>query len=163
VYLADDLGYKTALMLPPDVVVDLILPWHEQVARVAHEHGKLLFFHCCGNMYELMDEYIDRIRIDAKHSFEENIMPVTEVKQQWGGRLTLLGGMDVDFLARADEERIRARTRQCIALCTPGGGYFLGSGNWVSEYIPAGNYLAMLDEARTCGRRNPERGAHDGI
>ena len=29
-----------------------------------------------------------------------------------------------------------------------GGGNFLGSGNWVTSYIPLENYLAMLDEAR---------------
>ena len=51
-------------------------------------------------------------------------------------------------LDRADEERIRAKTREVLDVCMPGGGYFLGSGNWVSEYIPVENYLFMLDEAR---------------
>ena len=30
----------------------------------------------------------------------------------------------------------------------PGGGYCLGTGNSVANYIPLANYLAMLDEGR---------------
>jgi hypothetical protein len=38
--------------------------------------------------------------------------------------------------------------RETLAVCQPGGGYCLGLGNWVTSYIPADNYLAVLDEAR---------------
>ncbi|MDP6439701.1 MAG: uroporphyrinogen decarboxylase family protein [Candidatus Brocadiia bacterium] len=146
--LSDDLGYKTSLMISPEDVRRLFIPWHKRIADLAHRHGKLFFFHCCGNMYELIDDYIDYVRIDAKHSFEENVLPVTEVKRRYGDRLTLLGGMDVDLLARGNEQAIRARTREVLETCVPGGGYFLGSGNWVTEYIPVDSYLVMLDEAR---------------
>ena len=30
----------------------------------------------------------------------------------------------------------------------PGGGYCLGSGNSVTNYIPVDNYLIMMDEGR---------------
>ncbi len=30
----------------------------------------------------------------------------------------------------------------------PGGGYVLGTGNSVANYIPLRNYLVMLDEGR---------------
>jgi uroporphyrinogen decarboxylase len=150
-YVSDDLGYKTATMLPPADLRRLILPWHKRFAELAHARGKLVFLHSCGQMYDLMDEYIDDVKIDAKHSFEDVIMPVTEAKRRYGVRLTLLGGMDVDFLARADEASIRARTRDYLDLCMPGGGYFLGTGNWVTHYIPLDNYLAMLDEGRKWG------------
>jgi len=151
VYLADDLGHKTGTMVHPDQLREFVLPWHRRIARLAHAKGKLLLFHSCGDMYDLIDEYIDDIAIDAKHSFEDNILPVTEVKRRWGDRLTLLGGMDVDFLARATPAAIRQHTRAILDVCQPGGGYCLGSGNWVTEYIPIDNYLAMLDEGRRYG------------
>ena len=150
-YISDDLGYKTSTMLAPDTIRELIIPWHKRIADEARERGKLLFLHSCGQMYELMDEYIDQVGIDAKHSFEEIILPVTGAKERYGGRLTLLGGMDVDFLARADEASIRAKTRELLDVCLPGGGYCLGSGNWVTSYIPLDSYLAMIDEARRYG------------
>ncbi len=145
---SDDLGYKTSLMISPQAIRKLIMPWHKRVADIAHSHGKLFLFHCCGQIYELIDEYIDWVKIDAKHSFEEVILPITEAKRRYGDRLSLLGGMDVDLLARGDEASIRAKTREIIDICMPGGGFCLGSGNWVTDYIPTDNYLAMLDEAR---------------
>jgi uroporphyrinogen decarboxylase len=33
----------------------------------------------------------------------------------------------------------------------PGGGYALGTGNTVANYIPVHNYIAMLDEGMKYG------------
>ena len=53
-----------------------------------------------------MDDIIDA-GVDAKHSFEDQIMPVTEVKRRWGKRISILGGIDVDFLCHASIEQVR--------------------------------------------------------
>ncbi len=148
VYLADDLGYKTSLMISPGQIRQFILPWHKKLADLTHKHGKFFFFHSCGQIYSIIDEYIDYVRIDAKHSFEENVLSVEGVKKRYGNRMTLLGGMDVDALARWDPDSIRQKTTQILEVCQPGGGYFLGVGNWVTSYIPLENYLAMLQAGR---------------
>lgn len=148
VYGADDYGYKTATMMAPDLIRQLFLPWHKQMAALAHARDKLFFFHCCGKVDELMDDFIGDLRIDAKHSFEDVIVPVTEAKRRWGDRVALLGGLDADFIARADATAIRHRVRETLAVCQRGGGYCLGLGNWVADYIPVDNYLAVLDEGR---------------
>ena len=134
--------------MAPDYIADKFLPWHRQMASYAHERGKLFFFHCCGKVDPLMDVLIDEVGIDAKHSFEENVVPVTEAKRRWGERVALLGGLDVDFIARSPIEAIRRRVRATLDICQPGGGYCLGLGNWVTDYIPVENYLAVLDEGR---------------
>lgn len=59
VYLSDDLAYRTSLMIAPDQIRRLVMPWHKRIADLAHAHGKLFFFHCCGDMYDLIDDYID--------------------------------------------------------------------------------------------------------
>ncbi|NLY00396.1 MAG: hypothetical protein GXY83_30235 [Rhodopirellula sp.] len=148
VYAADDYAHKSSTMMAPQYIVDRFLPWHERMSRRAHDRGKLFFFHCCGRVDPLMDHLIDSVKIDAKHSFEENVVPVTEAKGRWGDRVALLGGLDVDFIARSDEPAIRCRVRRTLDVCQPGGGYCLGLGNWVTDYIPVDNYLAVLDEAR---------------
>ena len=38
----------------------------------------------------MIDEYIDQVQIDAKHSFEENVLSVEGVKRLYGSRMTLL-------------------------------------------------------------------------
>jgi uroporphyrinogen decarboxylase len=47
---------------------------------------------------------------------------------------------------------VRRRVRETLDVCQPGGGYCLGTGNSVSNYVPVDNYLAMLDEGRRYGR-----------
>jgi len=93
-----------------------------------------------------MDDLLDDVQIDAKHSFEDTIEDVADVKARYGDRLTILGGIDVDFLCRASEEQVRARVRRTLDACFAGGCYVLGSGNSVTNYIPVTNYLAMIDE-----------------
>ena len=145
---SDDMGFRTSTLVPPQFLREKILPWHKRCAGIAHEHNRPYLLHCCGNLEEIMDDLIDDVRIDAKHSFEDNIILVTEAKKRYGDRLTLLGGIDVDFLCRADETAIRNRVRETLTVCTPGGGYCLGTGNTVANYIPLDNYLIMLDEGR---------------
>ena len=97
---------------------------------------------------EIMDDLIDDVGIDGKHSYEDAILPVTEAKKRYGKRMAILGGIDVDFLCRADEKSIRRRVKETLKTCMAGGGYCLGTGNTVANYIPLENYLAMLDEGR---------------
>jgi uroporphyrinogen decarboxylase len=42
--------------------------------------------------------------------------------------------------------------RDTLAECHPSGGYCMGTGNSVANYIPLDNYLAMLDEGRNFDR-----------
>ncbi|MBN1588584.1 MAG: hypothetical protein JW888_03625 [Pirellulales bacterium] len=152
IFDSDDLGFRSQTLLSPQWLRKLVLPWHKKSARVAHEHGKLYFLHSCGNVESLMEDFIEDVGVDAKHSFEDAIMPVTEVKRKYGNRIGILGGIDVDFLCRRDEQEIRKRVRQTLDVCQPGGGYVLGSGNSIPNYMPLDHYLAMLDESRKYGR-----------
>jgi uroporphyrinogen decarboxylase len=75
-------------------------------------------------------------------------MPVTEAYEKYGGRIAILGGIDVDFLCRSAEEAIRARVRETLDVCMQDSGYCLGTGNTVANYIPVESYLIMIDEGR---------------
>ncbi len=151
-FIGDDMGHKHGTLVSADVLRELILPWHKRIADAAHRQGKPYILHACGNVSEIMDELIDDCGIDAKHSFEDAIMPLREVKRRWGDRCAICGGVDVDKLARLPEEELRRYVRGILDDCSPGGGYLLGSGNSVTNYVPLGNFLAMLDEGmRFCG------------
>jgi uroporphyrinogen decarboxylase len=148
IYGADDFGFKTSLLIDPTNLRSLFLPWHKRFAQSAHKHKKLFLMHSCGKLDEIMDDFIYDVKADAKHSFEDIITPITEAKRLWGDRIGLLGGLDVDFMARSSEQAIRERVRGVLDICMPGGGYCLGVGNWVTSYIPLDNYLVLLDEGR---------------
>ena len=152
VILGDDMGFKTQTIMSPDALRRYLFPWHRRIAEAVHACGKPLLLHSCGNLAQVMDDLIDDVGIDAKHSFEDVIMPVEEAKRQWGSRIAILGGVDMDLLSRGTPEQVRARTRQVLEACMPGGGYALGSGNSIANYIPAENYAAMLEEGWRSGR-----------
>lgn len=80
--------------------------------------------------------------------FEDAIESVTKAKTLWGNRIALLGGLDVDYVASHSEQEVRDYSRSILDSCLPGGGFFLGMGNWVTSYIPVENYLAVIEEAR---------------
>jgi uroporphyrinogen decarboxylase len=145
---SDDMGFKTQTFLPPDFIKSEILPVHAACAEVAHRNKKLFFLHSCGNLSEIMDSIIDVVGIDAKHSYEDMILPVEEAYILYGKRVAILGGIDMDFLCRADEQSLRTRVRKVLDICHEGGGYCLGSGNSIANYVPLENYLIMLDEGR---------------
>ena len=147
VWGSDDMGFKTGPLLGPKDLREFVFPAHKALARLCHEKGRLYFLHACGNLELVMDDLINDVGIDAKHSFEDTIEKVEDAKKRYGGKICLLGGIDVDFLCRASEERIRTRVRNTLNACMPGGGYCFGTGNSVANYIPLKNYLVMLDEA----------------
>jgi len=147
----DDMGFKTQPMVPPQVLIEKSFPWHRKITQLAHQYGKPNVLHSCGNLTGLWDAIIDYCGYDGKHSFEDVIEPVWEAKKRIGDRISLIGGVDVDFLCRASEDQVRQRVRFILEQCMPGGGYCLGTGNTACNYIPVRNYLAMLDEGYKCG------------
>jgi uroporphyrinogen decarboxylase len=145
-WLGDDLGYKTSTILSPRHLRQFIFPVQKKLAAIAHAHNMPFMLHSCGNLERILPELIEDVGIDARHSFEDAIIPVGESKRRWGDRIAILGGVDMDFLCRSTEDEVRAYTRRVIEECAPGGGYALGTGNTVANYIPVRNYLAMVQE-----------------
>lgn len=148
IFGSDDMGFRSGTLMKPDDLRKFVLPGHRRLARMAHETGRPYLLHSCGNLRDIMDDLIYDVGIDAKHSFEDTIETVIDAKTLYGQRIALLGGIDVDFLCRASEAQIRQRVRTTLEQCLPGGGYCLGTGNSVANYIPVDNYLIMLDEGR---------------
>jgi len=144
----DDMGYKNGTMIRPDDLRRLLFPWLKKYSELAHSHGKMFWLHSCGNTRKVMDDLINDVKIDAYHSYQDEIMPVAEFQKQYSGRVASLGGVDVDKLARMEEEPLRKYCRKVLDDCMPHGRYAFGSGNSVTNYVPVKNYLIMLDEAR---------------
>ncbi len=151
IFMGDDLGYATGTIVSPKVLRQRFLPQTKRIVDLVRGAGKLFILHTCGDVYAIMDDLID-LGIHAKHSFEDKILPVEEVHRRWGNRVALVGGVDVHLLTLGSEAEVRRRTREILDVCGAGGGYVLGTGNSVANYIPQRNYLAMLDEGRCWNR-----------
>lgn len=144
----DDLGFKSSTFLRPDDLRRLVFPIYKDMAATAHRAGKPFILHSCGNLREVYDDLIDGCGIDAKHSFEDTILPVEDFQRLYGGRVTPLGGLDVDVICRSDEDTLRAYTRRKVEACFAAGHWALGTGNSLTDYMPVENYMIVLDEGR---------------
>ncbi|MCS7192654.1 MAG: hypothetical protein NZ937_06725 [Armatimonadetes bacterium] len=143
----DDMGFRTGTLISPDALRKYILPWHKRWAEMTHRRGIPYFLHSCGNITAIMDDLINDVGIDGKHSFEDAIIPVEEFQSLYGDRIAVLGGVDLNILGAGTPEMVRKRTRKLIETCGSKGRFAIGSGNSIPTYVPVENYLAMIDEA----------------
>jgi uroporphyrinogen decarboxylase len=145
-WLGDDLGSKGGLLVSPDFLVQHIFPWYTRFAELAHAHGKPFILHSCGRVDAVMPALVHDVGIDAKHSFEDTIVPVEAFAADWADHIAVLGGVDVNLLTQGSELAIANRVQAILTALAPSGAYACGSGNSIPSYVPAQNYLAMLEE-----------------
>lgn len=152
IFHVDDMGFKTGTLISPVDLQRLVFPWLARYAALAHANHKPFFLHSCGNLYKkspgVMDDLIELVGIDGFHSFQDVILPVTEVKARYGHRMALLGGADMDKISTLPEPELRTYLRSILETCMPGGRFAFGSGNSIANYVPLRNFAILLDEAR---------------
>ena len=147
VFPGDDMGFRSGTLVSPDHLRQYVLPWHKRFAAMTHEAHLPYFLHSCGRVDEIMEDLIGDVGIQAKHSYEDAVVPASEAKRRWGGRIGILGGVDLDVLTRSRPAELRRYVRRLMEQCAPGGRFAIGSGNSIPDYIPLENYLTMVDEA----------------
>jgi uroporphyrinogen decarboxylase len=154
VWMGDDMGYYSGPLISPRHLREYVFPMQQKVVGIAKESGLPFLLHTCGNLDVIMEDLIDRVGIDAKHSFEDKIQPVEEFCKLYGDQVAVIGGVDMDLLSRGTEEQVRNRVRDILNTCGYSGGYILGSGNTIANYVPLTNFFAMLDEGHRFNQHN---------
>ena len=150
--MGDDMGFKGGTLFAPDFLKKYVMYWQKKCVDACHANNIPFILHTCGQMADIVDDLIDYVGIDARHSFEDIIAPVEEVYQVYKNRVAHIGGVDIDLLCRGSEEDVRKRVRDILAKCNE-GGYVMGTGNSVANYINPENFLAMMDEVRQHNER----------
>jgi uroporphyrinogen decarboxylase len=142
----DDWGFKTQTMLSHRQLRKFVFPWHKRIVKVIHDAGVPVILHSCGHFERILDD-LDDIGIDGRHSYEDSILPVEQAYEKYRDRFAILGGIDVDFICRASPEKVYARSRAMLERSEKRGGYALGTGNSVPDYVPDENFFAMIRAA----------------
>lgn len=143
----DDWGFKGQTMLSVEDMRRYVFPWHRRIVEAIHSAEKPALLHSCGDLSKVMDDIIDDMKYDAKHSYEDNILPIEDFYERWGNRIAILGGIDVDFICRSAPEEVFRRSSNMLEKAAAMGGYALGSGNSIPYYVPDENYFSMIAAA----------------
>ncbi|MDZ7373111.1 MAG: nucleoside 2-deoxyribosyltransferase [candidate division KSB1 bacterium] len=149
-FYSDDIAYRTGLMVSPEVLRRFLFPWIRRIAELAESRRIPLIYHSDGDLRLILDELLE-LGVRALHPIEPKAMDIVELKRRYGNRLCLCGNVDVDLLARGSPEEIRRQVAWLINSVGRHGGYCLGSGNSVPEYVPLENYRAMIETALELG------------
>ncbi len=145
-WLGDDMGSKNGMLVSPALLGELVFPWYSRFVELAHRHKLPFLLHSCGRIDAVYRTLIDEIGIDAKHSFEDSILRVESFYDQWGEKVGVLGGVDVNTLSVGSDDQIRDRVRAILQHSKARGGYACGSGNSIPNYVPPENFLTMIEE-----------------
>ena len=124
---AADLGSSTGLFARPSILAEHVAPWWKVYIDRAHELGLKVLKHCCGNIWEALP-----LMCDAGFDGYEGIqasgtMDMKPLKEKYGDRLTLWGGIWHEHLLLGTPEEIEADAKYSIMWGAPGGGFIYGS------------------------------------
>ena len=152
ILFGDDVGGKAGPLMSPTHYREFFLPGLAAAAGKAREMGARVFKHTDGNVNSLLEVFIEA-GVEAFHPSDPSAgMDIAEVKQRFGGRLVVLGGMDTgDPLCHWSVPQVVNEVKRRIAELAPGGGWMIASSNTIHSGVRPENYHAMVIATRTYG------------
>lgn len=149
----DDMGYKKGMFFSRDVYKALIWPWHRKAAETAQRYGAFAEMHVDGNVNAIMDLIVEA-GIDAINNVGPgDNMDLTQLKEKYGDRLTLNGGLS-RFTSQMSPEQLKAHITDRLAIGSPGGGYILGQEGSIHSDMNPQTFRFMMECSRKY-RKNP--------
>ncbi len=147
---ADDLGYRNGLFFDLETYRSVLKPAHKRACDWAHEHGVKVMLHSCGNVNDLIPDLIDA-GFDGLNPLETKAgMNLIELKQKYGDKLVLEGGIDVRKMTESDQIEEEIRTK--ILSAKVNGGYIYHSDHSVPDSVSFADYCRVIELVRYYGR-----------
>ena len=143
----DDLGFKSATLIDPEDIRNLVIPQYRKIIRAVHATGKPFLLHSCGCIFSVMEDII-AAGIDAKHSNEDQIAPFPYWVEKYGDRIGNFGGIDTDAVCSLNAQDMYEYIKDVVSKSVGHGGFAFGSGNSIPDYVPTEGFLAMNDAIR---------------
>lgn len=129
-----------------------ILPGIRRQSEAIHELGLYFIKHTDGNLWDILEDLID-IGIDGWHGIQPRIgMDLGLLKEQYGDKLCLFGGVNSETLIAGTPETIREEVRYAIKHAGSGGGLVVTNSNVIQPGTQLENYYAMRNAIREYGR-----------
>jgi hypothetical protein len=145
VFGGDDLGQKGRSLLSPGMFRKFFKQPYSEIFQKIHDMGAIAFNHSCGNMTELLPDYIEA-GLDGWQSLEPaSLIDHAALKKKYGDRFVFVGGIDSREISFGTPESIRKHVRAQLLNMGIGGGYVPGPTHDFLTETPLDNCLAMRD------------------
>ncbi len=154
-HIGDDLGFKSGLIVPPDVLEEIWKPRVQRLLAPILRRGFPVTFHSDGNILEAIPMIVE-LGFCALNPIEPYGMDIYDVKERYGDSLCLVGNIDIAGpLAFGSADEVRRDVSEHLSRLAPGGGYVCATSHSVIDGVPPENYRAMLEVVHASGKSPP--------
>lgn len=150
----DDYASNENLIFSPAMFRKYIKPC---IARMVNSIRSIqpdikIMLHSDGAIQKLIPDFIE-LGIDVVHPLEPvSGMDVSAVKQEFGGQIAFIGGIDISHAMPGTRDDVRLDVDRCIRDLAPGGGYVLAPSNHLQSDVPAENVIELYQYAQEKGK-----------
>lgn len=149
----DDYAGNTNTIISPAMFRKFIKPCIERLIKVIREHNPntKIMLHSDGAITKLLPDMI-ALGVDVIHPLEPlSATDISAVKQEFGKRVTFLGGIDISRAMPGMREEVIAEVKLRISQLAHGGGYILAPSNHLQADVPTENVATLFESAREFG------------
>jgi len=152
-YFNEDMAYKTASMISPEMVKTFMWPRYRKIVRFLRDKGvSVLVMDCDGHISELIPVWLDvGINVVSPVEIAAGNDPVA-YRKKYGKNLGMFGGIDKREL-RFDKARVRAEVMSKVPWLVEQGGYIPSVDHGIPPDVPVRNFLYMCELVKeiACG------------
>lgn len=155
IWYYEDMGYKQHPFMSPRMYREIVQPGHTKSIAFAKSKKLPVIMHSCGFVEPLLPGMLEA-GIDCLQVIEVKAgMDLLRLYQNYGDRLSFMGGIDVRVLYNNDKREIDAELEAKIPIVKGKFGYVLHSDHSIPSNVTHDTYRYFLD-------KGIELGSYDG-
>ena len=152
IWYYEDMGYKQHPFMSPRMYRQLIQPAHASTIAWAHSKNLPVIMHSCGYIEPLLPGMVEA-GIDCLQVIEVKAgMDLLKLYQNFGERLSFMGGIDVRVLYNNDLREIDAELEAKIPTVKGRYGYVLHSDHSIPNNVHPDTYRYFIKKGLDLGR-----------
>jgi uroporphyrinogen decarboxylase len=156
IWLGDDIGMQTGMLMSPSMWRRFLKP---RMARIINELRRMkpsviIAYHACGSIVPVIGDLVE-IGIDVLNPIQPKAEGMRDilVKQQYGDRLTLHCGIDIqEVLPFAPMRVLESELKRIIREVAPGGGFIFAAAHAIQPDTSVERVHFMLDVLKRFGK-----------
>jgi len=151
IWFYEDMGYKQHPFMSPRMYREIIQPGHQLTVQWAKAKGLPVIMHSCGYVEPLVPGMLEA-GIDCLQVIEVKAgMDLLRLYQEYGDRLSFMGGIDVRVLYNNDRREIDAELEAKIPVVKGKFGYVLHSDHSIPSNVTHDTYRYFIDKGIELG------------
>lgn len=152
-FMGDDMGTQNGPWVSPEMYRRFFKTNFARFNALAHRHGVRTMYHTCGNVTDLIPDFIDA-GLDILQSLQPRAgMDLARLKREFGRDLCFQGGIDIqEVLPKGTPSDVRTHVADRARIMAPGGGYIFGTAHNLLPDVPTENIVALFEAYQEYGQ-----------